>query len=344
MGTQFALVYDIIILVVVAGMLFAGAKKGFAGMILGFVAVFVAFFCARTFSEPIADALYTSFVEEPLESAVDESLDKTMGAVALSGMSHIDYDKVMIDGVLVGEIKIDYSGTNKAIVELSDMDLSKTGIANVDLSLFGISSDTDFSSVNGRTAEFTMSDIEKYGLGKLAVAQYLAVNAQNSDFFDTFNVYTAEVGEALPTFLGSIADEILGGSVSALRKVIIMMSDGSATAKSAIINGIIEPNFKMAAQTIVFAVIFILVSVALGIIAAALKIVNKIPLLGSMNAFAGAVAGLLEGIITVFVICIAVRLIISLSGGNVMFFNEVTIDSTYIFKVFYNLDYLDFLA
>ena len=100
----------------------------------------------------------------------------------------------------------------------------------------------------------------------------------------------------------------------------------------------------MAANTVIFILIFLLVSVLLGVLAAALKAVNKIPVLGGFNAFVGGIAGLLEGLITVFLICIGVRLLVSLSGGNIMFFNEMTINSTFLFGIFYNFDFLNFLT
>ena len=113
MGTQFALIYDVIIIAVIAGMTFAGAKKGFASVIVGFVAIFVAFFCAMTFSEPITGAVYRSAVEQPLESAVDEQLDAVMGGATLSGMSHMDYNMVIISGQHASVYPIDYAGTSK---------------------------------------------------------------------------------------------------------------------------------------------------------------------------------------------------------------------------------------
>lgn len=344
MGTQFAIIYDVIIIAVIAGMTFAGAKKGFASVIVGFVAVFAAFFCAMTFSAPITDAIYRSAVEQPLESAVDEQLDAVMGGATLSGMSHVNYDMVMISGQHADVYPIDYAGTSKAVINLSDMDLSRTGIPNADLSLFGITADTDFSSVSGKTAEFTMAEIEQHGLGKLAVAQYLAVSAQSSDFFAGFLDYTEKIGNAVPSVFGGISESIEGGSISVLRNIVIKMIDSSVSVKEAVINGIIEPYFKMAANTVIFILIFLFVSILLGVIAAALKAVNKIPVLGGFNAFVGGIAGLLEGLITVFLICIGVHLLVSLSGGNIMFFNEMTINSTFLFGIFYNFDFLNFLT
>lgn len=341
---EFAFIYDIIAVAILGGMLFAGFKKGFAGAVVSVAAVFVAFSLAMTLSAPLSTSLYTSLVEEKLESAVDKTLDESMGSVTLSGMSALDYDKVRISGVPVGEIQPNYAGTSKALVELSELDLSETGIENVDLSVFGISSDIDFSNVSGKTADFTKADIEKYGLGRLAVAQFVAVSAMESEFFSAFCDYTETVGETLPMIFGNNADEIVTGSVSAIRSVVLIMAETSSSVKTAIINGIIEPTFIMATRTVIFIVIFAVVSIVLGLIASALKFVNKIPVLGGMNAVLGGAVGLVEGVITLCVVCIVARMIISLSGGNIVFMNEATIDSTLLFRVFYNFDFLNFLT
>ncbi len=344
MGTQFAIIYDLVIVAILAGMTFAGAKKGFAGVVVGLVSVIVAFACAMAFSEPIAKALYENVVSEPLSEAVGEQLDNQMSSAFAQGLDNIDYDKVLVSGVPAGEARINYAGTGKAVMELTDLDLSGTGIENAELSVFNVAKDTDFSSVSGKTAEFTMSDIEKHGLGKLAVAQYLAVSAQSSDFITGFTRFADIVGETLPMVFGNKANEITSGSVTALRGVILTMMDMKSSAKDAVMEGIVRPGFIVAAQTIAFALIFIVVSAVLGIIASALKCVNKIPVLGKANAFVGGVAGLCEGLVAVFAVCIAVRFLVSLGGGDILFFNERAINSTYLFGIFYNFDFLNFLT
>ncbi len=344
MGTQFAIIYDLVIVAVLAGMTFAGVKKGFAGIVVGLAAAIIEFILAMSLSEPLARTLYENVVSAPLEQAVGEQLDAAMTSASIGGIGNIDYDKVLVAGVPAGEVKIDFAGTGKAVAELTDLDLSQTGIADADLSVFNIPADTDFSSVSGKTAEFTMSELEKHGLGKLAVAQYLAVSAQSSDFISGFSEFVDIVGGTLPMIFGSSAAEISNGSINALRSVIITMLDTKSSAKDAVIEGVVRPGFTMAAQTVIFIVIFVVVSLVLGIIASALKCVNKIPVLGKVNAFVGGVAGLCEGLVAVFVICIAVRFVVSLSGGDILFFNETTINSTYLFGIFYNFDFLNFLT
>ena len=75
MGSQFAIVYDILIAVVLVFAIFSGAKRGFVSAVVGIAAVFVGFFCAMTFSTPLTELVYTSMVEKPLTETVSQTLD-----------------------------------------------------------------------------------------------------------------------------------------------------------------------------------------------------------------------------------------------------------------------------
>lgn len=344
MGSQFAIVYDIIIAAVLIFAVFSGCRKGFVSTVVGMAAVFVAFFCALTFSKPAAEWVYTSVVEEPITAAVSDTMDESMGKLTLSGLSDMDYSKVKISGTPVGEITPDYAGTGKVIFELSDVDFTGTGLSDADLSMLGFDGTEDLSSMNGKTAEFTMADINANGLGKLVTAQVIAVKLQQSPSFVSITEYTDTIGNAIPAIFGSTAESINSGEMSAIRSLVLTMMNTSSSVKTAVVDNIIRPTFTMMAETLIFAGIFIIVTAVLGIIAVALKLVNKIPVIGSLNGFLGGCAGFVRGILTVFIICIVVRFIITMSGGNAMLINDSVIDSTYLFKFFYGFDFLNFLS
>lgn len=341
--SQFAIIYDIITVGLLVGMLFAGLRKGFASAVVSLAAVAVAFICAMAISEPVSNAVYTSFVEQPIEQAVSSAIDESVGAVTLAPLAGADYSMVRVNGVSVEDMQPDFGEQNRVTLDLSDVDLSGTGITAAQLSAYGLPADTDISSVSGKTAKFTKTDVERYGLGKMIVAQVIAANIANSDFFTDIAEFAKQVGDAVPLFFGGMAEEIADGSSSALRSVILIMQSTSASFKDAVVNGIIEPCVKIFVQTIVFIVIFIIVVVVLGIASKLLKFVNKIPLIGGLNALCGGLIGIVQGVIAVFVVCIAVRLITVLSGGTIMFFNSADIQSTLIFRVFYNFEFLNFI-
>ena len=177
----------------------------------------------------------------------------------------------------------------------------------------------------------------------MAFAQYLVVNAQGSDILAPFTQFTTQVGEALPVIFGGTAEDISNGRADAIRAVVLVMLNTSASARDAVIDGIIEPCFVMIMRNVAFVVIFAAVCTVLAIVASLLKFVNKIPVLGGFNSAAGAVLGALEGAVAVFVACLLVRMLITLTGGNVVFLNEATIDETYLFRLFYHLDFLNFV-
>lgn len=343
MGTEFAIIYDVITAGLLIGMLFAGFKRGFASAIVSLGAVIIAFICAMAFSEPISSAVYTNFAEKPIEETVSATVDDAVGSITLSSISDADYSEIRVNGVSVEDIDPDYAGTNKAVFDLNDVDLSESGITAEDLRSFGMKGDIDLTSVSGKTAEFTRTDIDRYGLGRMVVAQVIAVNVKNANFFDDISEFVTGVGEAVPMFFGGMAEDIAGGKDASMRSVILIMMSSSASVKDAVINGIIEPCVKIFVQTLAFGVIFLVVAVGLGLLSKLLKFVNKIPVIGGFNAFCGGVIGLAEGIVGVFVVCLAVRVITILSGGNIMFFNDAAIDSTFLFNVFYDFDFLNFI-
>ncbi len=342
--TDFSIIYDIITVGLLVGMLFAGLKRGFASAIVSLAAVVVAFICSMAFSEPIADAAYKNFVEQPIEQTVSAAIDDAVGTITLSSISDVDYSAIRVNDVAVEDIVLDFGGQNKVIMDLSNVDLSSCGITVEDLKSFGLLGEIDLGSVSGKTAEFTKTDVERYGLGRMIVAQIIAGNIRNSSSFSVIAEFAQSVGEAVPLFFGGMADEIADGKASAVRSVVLIMMSSSASFKDAVVNGILEPCVKIFVQTLAFVIIFSIVLIVLSLLSRLLKFVNKIPVIGGLNAFCGGLVGLVEGVFSVFVVCIIVRLITILCGGTIMFFNAADIDSTFVFRVFYNFDFLNFIS
>ncbi len=344
MGTQFAIVYDLAVAAILIGMLFSGLKRGFASAVVSLAAVVVAFICAMTFSKPISNWIYTEYVEQSVDKSVNIAIDEVMGGIVMNGIENVDYSTVRVNGVSVEDIQPHYSGTNKALFDLTSVDLSQTGLSEVDLTKFGITADTDFSDMNGKTAEFTMTDINRYGLGQMIVAQVIAVNMQNSEIYRTFIVFTDSVGEAVPMYFGTMSEQIAQGSVEPLRSIVLIMQSAHVNVRDAVIDGIVKPCFNVTVQTVAFAVIFFAIVLILNLLAKLLQLVNKIPLIGGLNTFCGGLVGLVQGFLTVCMTCLLVRVIAVMSGGNIIFFNNAVIDSTMVFRFFYDFEFMNFIS
>lgn len=342
MGEKFSIVFDVAVIAILAVSAFVGLKRGFAKVVLGLVSTVVAFAVAMGLSSPIADAVYKSWIEKPIEEQLDETTNKLFGGLTLGNIADIDFEKVKINGVNVDEVKIDYAGTQKAVVDMSKIDLRSTGVTKADFEKLGITDDTSLGLLNAKTADLSKNDIENYGLGKLAVAQYISVNLVQRPEMKNLNVIVEKVGKFLPSLSGSAVTD--GISVSAVRAVTLKMFDTKGSFKSAVMDGIIAPNCTMLIRTIVFGILFLLTMLILRIVASVTSLINKIPVIGKVNAFLGFVLGLVEGIVAVFIVCLVTRLIVSLCGANSILFNDTAINSTFVFKLFYDFDFLNFLT
>lgn len=342
MGEQFAFAYDIAVVVIIAVFAFVGLKRGFAKVVLGLAATVVAFALGMMISGPVANSVYNNHIKTAIEGYIDESSDKIFSEFKLGNIAEMDFDKVKINGTAAGDVELDYAGTRKAVVDLSKLDLSETGLSKADLVKVGIIDDVELNELNAKTAEFSMDNVEKYGLGKLAVAQYIAVNLAQQPVMKNFDNIAENISKYIPSFSGSASADSTG--VTAIRTITLKMFDMRGSFKEAVLNGIVEPNCTLFIRTVVFFVIFVLVNVILRILTSVLKLVNKLPVIGKVNSLLGAVLGLVEGVVAVFVVCLVTRMVVSLSGANSILFNQAAINSTFVFKWFYNFDFLNFLS
>lgn len=341
MGAEFAIVYDIAIAATIIIMFFSGWRRGFAKVILGMAAVIVAFGAALMISGPAAEWVYGRFIEKPASEKLDEAVDQSFSAIGLDGLSELDFSKVKISGIYADDIVPDYRETNSATFDLSDLDFSETGFDAEKIELPGLESDFDISSVNAKSANFTKSDIDRYGLGKLATAQFAAIYLIENNSFDSFNSLFESVENYIPGGLVYASSDNI--AVSAVRRLTVSMLESGDSIKDSMMNGIIRPNCIIIIRTIAFALIFAAVSAVIGIIANASKLLEKIPVIGKANSLLGGVAGACQGLVIVFVVCLATRLAVSLCGGSAIIFNQSAINSTYLFKYFYEADFLNFL-
>lgn len=342
MGEEFSIAFDVAVIAIPLVFAFVGLKRGFAKVVLGLISTVAAFACATALSGPIADAIYGKYVETPIEEQIDSTAGETFSGLVLGDIPEIDFEKVKIDGTLVSEFELNYAGTRKTAVDLSKLDLSETGLTKDDLLKIEIAGETDLANLNAKNAEFSMDDIERYGLGRMAVAQYIAVNLIQQPMMKEFDSLIENVAKYLPSVLVGASSDNKG--IPALRTIMLKMLETRDSFKGAVMNGIVRPNCILLIRTIAFGVIFFLVNLALVIAAAATNLVAKMPVIGKVNSLLGCILGLVEGLFVVFVVCLAIRLVVSLTGANSILFNQTAIDSTFLFKWLYNFEFLNFLS
>ena len=84
-------------------------------------------------------------------------------------------------------------------------------------------------------------------------------------------------------------------------------------------------------------ILYIVLSFVVSVIAKALGIINKVPLIGGLNKILGGVFGLLNAGIWCYILAGVVGLFIGLTNGNIDFMNNQIIDKTVLFKLIYQL-------
>jgi uncharacterized membrane protein required for colicin V production len=152
---------------------------------------------------------------------------------------------------------------------------------------------------------------------------------------------------------GIISDEIMK-AISAMPKIIsaTLNVDSQAITSSIgksvegttqnlalyMTDNIFAPASTLILRGIFFFIIFAVVSFIINRICSVLRLVNKIPIVGSVNSFFGGLIGLLEGALILTVVAVAVSLLIRLLPEPRTFFSSEVIDNTIIFKHIYNFD------
>ncbi|MEE1279422.1 MAG: CvpA family protein [Oscillospiraceae bacterium] len=95
---------------------------------------------------------------------------------------------------------------------------------------------------------------------------------------------------------------------------------------------VVKPAVISAISAVAFVVLFIILSLVCALLAKSLKLVNKLPLLGSLNSLLGGVLGALKGVIIVIVLNWLLVALVGDSGNLFGIITPKTIESSLIMK------------
>ena len=345
MGNEFFWFLDILVIAVFATNIYRGAKKGAVAVLISSVSAIIAFIAAFAGSGIIAGELYDSRIKEPLSQYMDEKLGGALGHEIIRGLSEVDMSKAKIEDTYLSGIVLDYDEKNTAMIDLSLVDLTGTGLQNADLTAFGIGEDFNYSEVKVGHITVTSSEVKNYGIGNIVLSHIIASNLTSGSFFDALTDIGNRFSETFSIGLRDLGSGLSSGSREAVYKVVVsIITIAGESYGDRIMNDIITPMVLTPLKIIIFLVIFTLVIILLNIIASASKIINRIPIVSSVNGVLGAVLGLIEAVVVLIVICTAMKFLISVCGENLVFINDPTIDKTFIFRYIYSFDPLKLLG
>ncbi len=342
MGTEFFWFYDVLLIAVLLGGIMTGYKQGFVKMLLSLCTFLIAFVGALILSGAIANAIYDNVIEKPLTEEINKIVYDTVDSEVLEGISELDLSKTTVNGQSVSSLDAKPDDAGKITLILSSVDISKTGAANIDLSAFGVTN-VDYSNINVGTVQVAQADAEKYGLEKIVFAQVITTTMKNTESWDSIVNASQSVSELLAS-VGVPEDVYSNFADTFVTNLILGALQSAENPGKQFLDDFAKPIIFVPMQTIIFIVLFILLLIIMAVITATTKIVNKIPLVGGLNQFLGGVFGLLQGVLSLFVIVIVVHLIVSATGNSLIFLNEMTISKSYVFSYVYNFEFLNFIS
>lgn len=344
MGTSFFWFYDIVLLAVVAGVTFRSFKKGGVGVIISTAAVIIAFIAAFIASNAISDAVYTNYIEEPLMNYIDETVDNALGDNAVNELEKIDMSKAVVGGQFLGDMKPEPDSSGEITLDLSDIDLTETGMQDADLTVFGIGEGFDYSLVKVGNVEISARELENRSLESIVLARVLTANIESGELFTAFKDIGAKISDALPVVFDDYSEKISDGNSDIIYNLVLSVTDmGYENHGRAVLANIIDPIVIVPLRIVLFLIIFTVVAVALEALANASKIINRIPVISSANEALGGILGLVKSAVIILVICISIQFLISVTGDSLVFINTGTIQETIFFEHIYNLDLVNLL-
>jgi len=344
MGTEFFWFYDVILAAILIGMMFIGAKKGFVRMVLRLCAFAASFVIALMISNGVSGWIYDSFISKPLEQTISTSINinDALGDNVVTQLGKIDMEKAKINGKSIDSLELKADKAGKVTVNLGNVNLSNTGISKVDLTSFGVDKNIDYSNINLGSVQIYESDIEKYGIENMILTEVLAQNIKNSDVADSVNEIIDKVGETVPALdlKGKTIEDLDSGTINS---VVVSVVQSSGNPGKAVLDNVAKPVVLVPLRTIIFVVLFILIFIILSILIKATSVINKLPLIGQLNSLLGGVAGLLQGLVIVFIVVIIAHMAVELTNNTLIFLNDMTINKSFAFSKIYNFSFLDFL-
>lgn len=344
MGTEFFWFYDILIAAILVGVTFKSFRKGGVAVIISTVSIVVSFLLAYLGSSVISDVIYENCIAEPLTDYIDTTIGDALGDNPLTALDEIDMGKAVVGGKFLNTIEPEFDASGTAVLNLSDIDLTETGLDKIDLTIFGIDEDFDYSQVKIGSVEIKSDELENRSLNDIVFAHILASNARSGSIYSAFEELGDKISEVIPIALGDYSGQLSFGGNDAMYELILSVIDaGSGDHASAILANIIDPIVRAPIRIIVFVLIFAVVMLILSLIANASKLINHIPVVASVNEALGGLLGLVKAAIIVLLVCIGVQLLISVTDNELVFLNTYTIDKTILFKHIYSFRFIDFL-
>lgn len=145
----------------------------------------------------------------------------------------------------------------------------------------------------------------------------------------------ADIISALPAFILS-AMTYFGMPEASFESFCAQSIAEKGEAASTAITDAVMPTVTGAISAVVGIILFIVLTVVLSKVAGIIAKVFRLPVIRIADSLLGGVLGLAEGVLTVFVAVVLLKMFIPLFSGNWTFLSAEYIESSYVFSAFYS--------
>ncbi len=197
------------------------------------------------------------------------------------------------------------------------------------LSLLGVILTAYFSSILGKALAAWLYD---------TFFKQSIINSVSDSINSSIGQNTADVIAQIVDNLPFIS--LLNPDLSNSATVVSAIESGSLTAANTV-ESVLSPIIIGFISILTTIFLFILISFAVRFLIRLILKVGKLPVLSQFNRILGGVLGLFSGTVIIMLLILILKLIAAFGSANQLLSDEV-INSTYLFKLFYNFNIFDF--
>lgn len=197
------------------------------------------------------------------------------------------------------------------------------------LSLLGVILTAYFSSILGKDLAAWLYD---------TFFKQSIINSVSDSINSSIGQNTADVIAQIVDNLPFIS--LLNPDLSNSATVVSAIESGSLTAANTV-ESVLSPIIIGFISILTTIFLFILISFAVRFLIRLILKVGKLPVLSQFNRILGGVLGLFSGTVIIMLLILILKLIAAFGSANQLLSDEV-INSTYLFKLFYNFNIFNF--
>lgn len=136
-------------------------------------------------------------------------------------------------------------------------------------------------------------------------------------------------------YAGFLPESFRASIVAACERTIsTVLSDNAVVLADTIVQSVLQPLLTPVISLVVFFVVFALLRMLISLLVTVLGLVNRLPVIGTVNRWLGWGVGALASVVDIYLVLCVVWAIIVVTGGNLAVLNDTVMRSSLYYKLF----------